>query len=165
MPVTDPNGTVRFHSGVPYPDRPWDEIAPGLFLGGHYCQEGPGSCFPLDNFDMIVSLHQSSQYRRYMPTNAAWVLDIRIPDAVLDPRSHEAIENAAADVAAAHLRGKRVLVRCRAGINRSAMVMARVLMLMGASADEAIEIIRAKRSEHCLFNESFVAYLRSKDAA
>ena len=54
------------------------------------------------------------------------------------------------------------LVHCQAGFNRSALVAARALMLRGRTADEAIALIRRQRSEHCLFNWRFEAWLRSR---
>jgi protein-tyrosine phosphatase len=54
------------------------------------------------------------------------------------------------------------LVHCQAGLNRSSLVAARVLMLEGMSADEAIKLIREKRSPACLINPSFEAWLRAR---
>lgn len=61
--------------------------------------------------------------------------------------------------------GHRVLVHCQAGLNRSSLIVARVLMKMYAmTADEAIETVRESRSQMCLCNESFVNHLKSLDA-
>jgi len=58
--------------------------------------------------------------------------------------------------------GKRVLVHCQAGLNRSSMIAARVLMLFKHwTADEAIAHIRQRRSPMCLCNETFEDFLRS----
>lgn len=57
-----------------------------------------------------------------------------------------------------------VLVNCQAGLNRSGLVMARVLMLQGRGADEAIELIRTQRSEACLCNPAFEQWLRGLDS-
>lgn len=57
---------------------------------------------------------------------------------------------------------KKVLVHCQAGLNRSALVAARVLMLKDAyTADEAITIVREARSPVCLCNQGFEDWLRS----
>lgn len=69
-------------------------------------------------------------------------------------------------VDAAHadwLRGRRVLVRCQAGLNRSGLVTALILMKEGYKAREAIDLLRDKRSEWVLFNRTFEAYLLSLD--
>ena len=58
--------------------------------------------------------------------------------------------------------GKSVLVHCQAGLNRSSLVATRALMLdLNMSADDAIKLVREKRSEACLCNPSFEEYLRS----
>lgn len=60
--------------------------------------------------------------------------------------------------------GRNVLIHCQAGLNRSNLVAARVLMIgKGLSADEAIDLIRAKRSPTCLCNRHFEAWLRAFD--
>jgi len=58
--------------------------------------------------------------------------------------------------------GKKCLVRCQAGINRSGLVVALMLMRDGVSAEEAINLIRSKRSEYCLENPHFVDYLKRR---
>ena len=60
--------------------------------------------------------------------------------------------------------GDRVLIRCQAGMNRSGLVTALVLMKADHTAEQAIKLLREKRSEVVLFNEHFVDYLVSIDA-
>ena len=55
--------------------------------------------------------------------------------------------------------GKKFLVRCQAGWNRSGLVTALALMKDGQKAKDAIDLIRARRSPHALCNEDFVGYL------
>ena len=61
----------------------------------------------------------------------------------------------------ARRRTGEVLVHCQAGLNRSNLVTARALMLEGMTADDAIALLRYKRSSASLCNPSFVEYLRS----
>lgn len=56
--------------------------------------------------------------------------------------------------------GKRVAVNCQAGLNRSGLVSALVMIADGFTADEAIYRIHVERSELCLCNESFVWFLQ-----
>lgn len=57
--------------------------------------------------------------------------------------------------------GRRVLVHCQAGLNRSSLVVARVLMdKYGMEPDEAIDHIRSNRSPLCLCNDTFRQYLK-----
>lgn len=68
------------------------------------------------------------------------------------------------------------LVHCQAGLNRSSLLSARALMLKDLkisdqqnapyhlTADEAIKLLRDKRSPACLSNKAFERYLWSCDA-
>jgi protein tyrosine phosphatase len=60
-------------------------------------------------------------------------------------------------------RGKRVLIRCQAGWNRSGLITALVLIREGMSAREAIDLIRKTRSEWALCNKSFEKFLLEQD--
>ena len=55
--------------------------------------------------------------------------------------------------------GDRVLVRCQAGLNRSGLVTALLLIRDGLTASEAIALIRNQRGEDALFNEDFSRWL------
>lgn len=59
------------------------------------------------------------------------------------------------------LSGDRVLVRCQAGLNRSGLVTALILMSTGLDAESAIELIRTNRGEHALCNSEYEAWLKS----
>lgn len=160
---------------VPFCDRPWDEVTTNLFLGGHDCQmtgAPGGNAFPKDHFDLIVSLHQRWTQEigpsgpedvldsDWLPTNGAEVVNYKMADADLDPEHHTRLDALADKVVSAVLRkDQRVLVRCRAGINRSALVTGLAMMKMGWTADQAIARMREVRSPYVLFNESFVDYL------
>jgi hypothetical protein len=72
----------------------------------------------------------------------------------------------AADVAVGFLRQHDggVLVHCMAGVNRSGVVTALVLMRhFGWSADHAISYLREVRSPGVLYNPTFEAYVKSVD--
>ena len=55
--------------------------------------------------------------------------------------------------------GKRVNIRCQAGLNRSGLVTALTLMISGLSADQAIDTLRAKRSSYALCNGEYEHWL------
>ena len=57
--------------------------------------------------------------------------------------------------------GKKCLSRCQAGLNRSGLVIALVLMMDGYTADDAIALIREKRDRNALFNLDFVRKLQA----
>lgn len=58
--------------------------------------------------------------------------------------------------------GKRVLVTCYAGLNRSSLVAGLALgMVTRMTAAQIVELIRARRSEQALHNEHFVEYIHT----
>ena len=59
--------------------------------------------------------------------------------------------------------GKKVLIRCQAGLNRSGIVMALVLIRDGYSPAEAITLMREKRSPAVLCNQQFTRWLLGLD--
>ena len=62
-------------------------------------------------------------------------------------------------------KGKKVLIRCQAGWNRSGLITALVLMREGMPAQRAINLIREKRSPHALCNRTFVEWLLAENPA
>jgi hypothetical protein len=157
---------------IPYvlPRAEWpayapDEILPGLWQGGTEDDHVVGGVIPRDHhrvldgrqprFDVIVTLYADAQ-------PAPWgVEELRFgfPDADLTP---EFAERAIALARHAHRRwrdGQRVLVRCQAGVNRSGLVMALVLMLDGLDAHDAIALIRERRAPAVLSNFAYVRWL------
>ena len=60
-------------------------------------------------------------------------------------------------------RGERVLIRCQAGLNRSGLIMGLTLLKEGYSAEQAIELMRAKRASHVLMNPLFESWLMAHD--
>jgi protein-tyrosine phosphatase len=59
--------------------------------------------------------------------------------------------------------GKKTLIRCQAGWNRSGLLMALVLIREGLTAEEAIFKIRDKRSHNALCNTTFAKWLMNTD--
>lgn len=55
--------------------------------------------------------------------------------------------------------GKKVLIRCQAGLNRSGLVMALVLIRDGYTPADAIRLMREKRSPAVLCNQMFTRWL------
>lgn len=65
------------------------------------------------------------------------------------------------DVARRLSEGQVCLIHCQAGLNRSGLLAARTLMKRGHTADEAIALLREKRSPLVLCNDAFENWLRS----
>lgn len=156
---------------VPFAPRPWDQVAVNLWLGGHDTQPNlddrrkglwRGECFitPEDGFGLVVSLHQRFDN---LPPPGVEHHTYRMADADLDPEHHTALDQLADVVAQAVKDGRKTLVRCHAGLNRSALVAGLAMMKLGWSAHDAITQMRQARSPYVLCNESFVAYLEEKE--
>ncbi|MFC4504060.1 MULTISPECIES: protein-tyrosine phosphatase family protein [Streptomyces] len=153
--------TRRKQPDVPAPDRPWDEIAPGLWMGGHEYRGPSGQpAFAVvrDEFDLVQTLlrlpgHGPDQGVEHQ----VWP----IPDGPLDGTQLAGVIRLAQAAGDALDAGRKVLVRCYHGYNRSGLVVAHTLMRRGHSADDAVRLIRSRRSPWALHNELFVEYLRA----
>lgn len=146
---------------MPAPDRPWDEIVPGLWMGGHeFRRPGGGLEFAVvgDEFDLVQTLLRLPGHG---PDEGVEHHVWPIPDGPLDGTQLAGVIGLAQAADAALDAGRAVLVRCYHGYNRSGLVVAQTLMRRGADADEAVRLIRARRSPWALHNELFVAYLRA----
>jgi protein-tyrosine phosphatase len=84
-----------------------------------------------------------------------------IPDGPLDGTQLAGVIRLAQAAGDALDAGRTVLVRCYSGYNRSGLVVAHALVCRGSSADDAIRLIRSRRSPWALHNELFVEYLRA----
>lgn len=119
----------------------------------------PGMTEKISRFDVIFNLFKWGEY--VVPINT-----IRHTFELFDGDEvdAESVEKIAQEVSESLDAGSRVLVHCQAGLNRSSLVVARVLMLRESmTADEAIALIREKRSPVCLCNPNFEAWLRRLD--
>jgi hypothetical protein len=142
----------------------WDasEILPGLFMGG-----------TADRDVVQVALRRHSRLgepRKYdaVVTLYAWaqpvsweVEELRygFGDGEIGGVDLDRVIRAAAWAWQRWRAGDRVLIRCQAGLNRSGLVTALVLMCEGYTAGDAIRLIRAGRSPWALCNRSFVDWL------
>jgi len=131
------------------------EAAPGLLIGSAPL---PWAA-PPPELDVLVLL--ASEYQ----PDPAWFPGVEVWSVPLvDPGEGSGLDYAAIGagvkvgrkVAKAVGAGKRVLVTCRSGLNRSAFVAAIALMTMGRGrlgADKAIEILRRSRGDDVLSND------------
>ncbi|MEY9892937.1 hypothetical protein ABIA35_007056 [Catenulispora sp. MAP12-49] len=143
------------------PREPWSEVAPRLWMGGHEYIAGDGvwtTAVVADQFDVVYSLHFREGYG---PGSGIEHHVLEVPDDVLTARQIRAVDVFAASAALDYAAGRRVLVRCRAGMNRSGLVVAEVLIRSGYTASDAIALIRKHRAPGALNNVTFVAYLET----
>jgi len=146
---------------IEYPTELWSEILPGLWQGGTDdddvdVQKTVPAIQPKD-FDTVVTAYAWAN-----PVD--WfVKEIRFGfyDGTMEDFDPAELEDIVSMAYADWKRGKKVGVRCQAGMNRSGLIVALVLMKDGFTAEQAIGLIREKRSKHALFNKKFVEYLLS----
>lgn len=147
--------------GAPDASSPWDEIVPRLWMGGHFYRDSAGSRSPAivgGEFDLVISLYAREGHG---PDGSVEHLCVEVPDGALTSEEIEGV-CAAAKLAAESVRdGRRVLVRCHSGYNRSGLVVAQALIDQGYSAADAIFLIRYRRSKWALNNPLFVDYLNT----
>lgn len=151
--------------GVPWPRDPWNEIIPGLYQGGQIDLMSAGGIVRVrSEFDAVYSFFWRDEEGNG-PDPDVYHAHHFIPDGELTYDALCSAKNYAKIVAMNVTHGDKVLVRCQAGYNRSGLVVALALLELGYSADDAINLIREKRSPHALHNEHFVRYIREADHA
>ena len=136
-------------------------IAPNLFQGG------------TDDLDVIHLAQTNNRPRTDLPFDAivtmyAWarpadwhVQEIRygVPDGQMAEIDLNRLRQAVEFGYERWKAGDRVLVRCQAGLNRSGLVTALILIKDGLTPHEAITCIRENRGPDALFNENFHFWL------
>ncbi|WP_105970826.1 protein-tyrosine phosphatase family protein [Streptomyces geranii] len=153
--------TRRKQPDVPAPGEPWSEIVPGLWMGGHEFTRRPGElefAVVRDEFDLVITLLRRPGHG---PDPGVEHHVWPVPDGPLDGTQLAGVIRLAEAVCTALEDGRKVLVRCYSGYNRSGLVVAHALVRDGHTTDEAIRLIRARRSPWALHNELFVEYLRT----
>jgi protein-tyrosine phosphatase len=145
---------------LPWAERPYDEIIPRLWMGGHFYEddEGFAPVYIYEEFEAVFSLHSELDFG---PTAGIPHEFLRIPDGRLSALEDRRVVAMARKLVEAHSAGQKVLVRCQAGYNRSGLVVGLAMIGLGYTPAEAINLIREKRSPHALFNQSFVQMLEA----
>lgn len=133
-----------------YFDDPIAEILPGkLYLGP---DQRPGT---VQGFDVIVGVAND---RPVQPADHPGVIVEHVQlldDGPPEPRDR-ARAAATAELVNKHIgEGRKVLVTCYGGLNRSAWVAALVLKKHGLTGKAAVKLIREKRGWQALSNEFF----------
>jgi dual specificity protein phosphatase-like protein len=135
---------------TPNPADSRTEIVDRLWQGGSFTQPDA------DEFDSVLTLWE------HAPPVPAPTVERRLH--FLDSHdlpSHDTLLDATSWVIERwQTQHHRVLVRCHGGLNRSGLIIALVLMSGGSSAEDAISLIRARRSPYSLCNPAYEEYLR-----
>ncbi len=128
-------------------------------MGGHFYQDMASQRAAVvvrDEFDLVISLYSRNGHG---PGSGTEHRIADIPDHVLTAAQIEMVCELAEVAVGSVRRGRRVLVRCHSGYNRSGLVVGQALITMGYPAADAIAVIRGRRSDRALNNPLFVEYL------
>lgn len=152
-----------------HPDLPydvWTETVPGLWQGGtidrfagkewYEHERIFGKEITKKDFDCVYTLYASADPVDWFVREYRFgFYDAGLED--FDPESNllDIVKMAHKDWKS----GKKVLIRCQAGLNRSGIVMALVLIRDGYEPADAIQLMRDKRSRFVLCNRHFEQYL------
>ncbi|MEU3405173.1 protein phosphatase [Streptomyces sp. NPDC006670] len=151
--------TRREDGGEPLAGEPWNEVRPGLWMGGHVWADRTGEvrAAVVDReFDLVISLFTRVGHG---PDPSVRHLVRMLPDAPLTAGQIDAVQELARTATDAVRTGRTVLVRCHSGYNRSGLVVAESLIGQGLEPAAAIELVRRRRSPRALNNRIFEEYL------
>lgn len=145
-----------------FAERPWDEIVPNLWVGGHDYAMGwsrtSTEMLDAEGFQVVVSLYETYHSR---PSEGVDHYSLVIPDGALEEEEIEQVYEMSDIVAISVQEGRKTLVRCQAGLNRSALVAALAMIRMGHDPEGTIDLIRSKRSRYNLVNPTFVKMIKA----
>jgi protein-tyrosine phosphatase len=141
-----------------------DKVGKNLWVGGL-----PTDPSAVDkNFDALVLA--AKEFQDVFPVHkfpGTQVIHAPMNDAKPSQAEADQAVDAGVKVMKLNLAGKKVLVTCAAGVNRSALIAAIAMMSSGLSADDAISRIRKHREPPSgstpLKNQHFVQMLKSLD--
>lgn len=150
--MTDTDTTTSWFAATPR--FTCDAVVPGLWQG-----DFPEGAVDWSRFDDVVSMTAEELPDVRLEVGGLW-LHVPIWDGAME--NPDGVRTAARTVAERVRAGKRVLVHCAAGLNRSGVVSARALMFLGHPVAEAIARVRAARGPFALSNPAFVAWLHEE---
>lgn len=129
-------------------------IAPRLWQGGVH---GFNGCrIAIKSVDIVVLLAPDAEVQIASPRPV--LLDLR--DSASDLHQLDILHPLAAQLARAIRRGKRVLILCHEGRNRSGLVTGLTLWNLGYLGRDAVRLIKSRRRD-ALSNEHFARYLKT----
>jgi hypothetical protein len=142
---------------------PHSEIAPGLWMGGTPRHETIGVVQPMLGFsperpfDAVLTLYAWA-------APVSWGVEERrfgFPDRQVIEEYVPVIHDLATWAHDRWASGRRVLIRCAGGMNRSGLLVGLTLVRSGFSPDEALDMIRERRHPWALNNRAFVQLLHA----
>jgi protein-tyrosine phosphatase len=136
---------VAAHGNTPFSTTLISKITDDLYQGG--CMNG--LVLP-DEIKNLVSLYPWERYLLHHDVHS--FLEVKMYDSL--DQSFDQVVEIARWVNAGRKDGP-TLVHCQAGLNRSSLVACVALILDGMKSDDAVALLREKRSPACLCNPAF----------
>jgi len=136
------------------------EILPGLVMGGTQEYNINPLKLPSLNppiYNLVVTHYEQAE--KYHPKTKE--LRLCYPDSTIEFVNKKKLFKIVDEAHQAWSNGGNVFVRCHAGLNRSGLTVALILMREDYEPSDAINLIRQKRSHHALHNHHYVAFLES----
>ncbi len=126
------------------------EIVPGLYQSGAPVDAGYRDA----GIDVVIDLEGDMDAVTPRPSLYVYwpIEDAGMPDA-------EMVRLLARAVRDLLTQGHKVLVHCAMGYNRSGLINARALILMGHAPEAAIALVRSRRGPQALSNANFTSWL------
>jgi len=143
-------------------EHSYNIIQPDLAMGGAIID----SSAAFEEFDILVLCAGEWQPHVNLPEEDKSKRVVRMPyddsKVALTKTVLQQLHKTAKELSDEHERGRRIVITCMAGRNRSGLLMALVLMeRFKLPAKEAISLIKEKRGPFALTNRTFTSYLLS----
>ena len=143
----EPENVVTYE----YPVEPYSEVIPGLSAAS--AAHSPAKM--LSMFDVLIDVggldrwdgEPDPRYRFHPLDDVPYIADA------------EMIHTVGERIASLVRAGKHVAVNCLSGVNRSGLLVARALVELGYTPEQAIEAVRSARGPMALSNQHFVRFL------
>ena len=140
-------------------------LVPGLAQGSYPDPPNRAPVTAFNEFDVLVLCAEEHQAQRYAAPKGKLIYRVPLDDDPYRPLPHEVAQFVmqAANAVGSHvLSGKRALVTCHMGLNRSGMITALILMqYYRMPAKDAIKLIRQKRDRDAICNPMFEQFLHN----
>lgn len=140
---------IAVHGNTPFSAPLISHIDGNLWTGGH-------PAYGVRGFRAVLNLYP---WGPAYPADGVEVLPVRMYDAAQTPEPGQV--EALVDWVMERLPEGPVLVHCQAGLNRSGLIGAMTLIRLGRTPDDAIRLLREKRSPAVLCNPVFEAWVRT----
>lgn len=149
-PEAYPWAGIAVHGNTPFSCVLISHIVGNLWVGG--CIDGLKLA---DDFRFVVSLYPWEQYRLGPDTER---LEVRLYDDAIDSigEIHDIAQTAFECVAAG-----KTLIHCQAGLNRSGLISTLVLIKQGYTVEDALALLREKRTPAVVCNPYYQEFLAS----